>query len=278
MIPVVVNNNNFARGGDGPTLLSADDVRTLFHEFGHGLHGMLSDVRYGRLSGTQVPQDYVELPSQLMENWANVPEVLARHARHVTTGEAIPAGLLERMRAAQSFNQGFETVAYTASALIDLALHLHPDPAGLDIARFEHEERERLGVPREVGMRHRLPHFNHLFSGAGLCGRLLRLYVGRGPRSRSVRRLRGNRRPVRPGAGRQAATPYLCRRRQPRTAHRVPRLPRPRSAGHADVAQARAAAGLIPACSGIVHGRGTPVRERCNLQAAADAFDGLHRA
>ncbi|HXZ07447.1 MAG TPA: M3 family metallopeptidase, partial [Paraburkholderia sp.] len=121
---------------------------------------------YRRLSGTSVPRDYVELPSQLMENWATVPEVLAQHARHVTTGEPIPAALIERIRASQTFNQGFETVSYTSSALIDMALHLHSDPAGVDIARFEAEERERLGVPREIGLRHRLPHFGHIFSGS----------------------------------------------------------------------------------------------------------------
>ena len=164
--PVVVNNNNFSRVDDGPTLLGFDDVRTLFHEFGHGLHGLLSDVTYGRLSGTNVPRDYVELPSQLMENWATVPEVLMKHARHVTTGEPIPAALIERIRAAQTFNKGFETVAYTSSALIDMALHLLKDPSAIDIARFETEQRERLGVPREVGMRHRLPHFGHVFSGS----------------------------------------------------------------------------------------------------------------
>ena len=165
-IPVVVNNNNFARGGDGPALLSFDDVRTLFHEFGHGLHGLLSNVSYRRLSGTNVPQDYVELPSQLMENWAIVPEVLTKHARHVTTGAPIPAALIERIHAAQTFNQGFETVAYTSSVLIDMALHLQKSYAGIDIAAFEAQECERLGVPREVGMRHRLPHFGHIFGGA----------------------------------------------------------------------------------------------------------------
>jgi peptidyl-dipeptidase Dcp len=165
-IPLVVNNNNFARAGDGATLLSFDDVRTLFHEFGHGLHGLLSNVSYGRLSGTNVPQDYVELPSQLMENWATVPEVLAKHARHVRTGEPIPAALIERIQASQTFNQGFLTVAYTSSTLIDLALHAQEDLAGLDIASFEAQERERLGVPRAVGMRHRLPHFSHIFGGA----------------------------------------------------------------------------------------------------------------
>ncbi|APR39524.1 M3 family metallopeptidase [Paraburkholderia sp. SOS3] len=164
--PIVVNNNNFARNGDGPTLLSFDDVRTLFHEFGHAMHGLLSDVTYGRLSGTSVPQDYVELPSQLMENWATVREVLEKHARHVETGEPIPAALIERIRASQTFNQGFETVSYASSALIDLALHQQKDAADIDIARFEEEARARLGVPREVGMRHRLPHFSHIFSGA----------------------------------------------------------------------------------------------------------------
>ncbi|WP_144143516.1 M3 family metallopeptidase [Paraburkholderia sp. BCC1884] len=165
-IPLVVNNNNFARGGAGPTLLSFDDVRTLFHEFGHGLHGLLSNVTYGRLSCTNVPQDYVELPSQLLENWATVPEVLAKHARHVTTGEPIPSALIDRIRASQTFNQGFETVAYTSSVLVDLALHLHDDPASLDMAGFEAQECARLGVPREIGMRHRLPHFGHIFSGS----------------------------------------------------------------------------------------------------------------
>ncbi|CAB3751898.1 M3 family metallopeptidase [Paraburkholderia humisilvae] len=164
--PIVVNNNNFARNSDGPTLLSFDDVRTLFHEFGHGLHGLLSDVTYGRLSGTHVPQDYVELPSQLMENWATVAEVLSKHARHVDTGAPIPAALIERIRASQTFNQGFETVSYASSALIDMALHLQKEADSIDIARFEAQQRERLGVPREVGMRHRLPHFSHIFSGA----------------------------------------------------------------------------------------------------------------
>ncbi|KPC53712.1 M3 family metallopeptidase [Amantichitinum ursilacus] len=164
-LPIVINNNNFAKGGDGPTLLSFDDVRTLFHEFGHGLHGLLSNVTYARLSGTEVPQDYVELPSQLLENWALVPEVLAQHARHWQTGEPIPAALVERIRASQTFNQGFETVRYTASTLIDLALHLQEDPSRIDIGVFEAEERERLGVPHEAGMNHRLPHFRHIFSG-----------------------------------------------------------------------------------------------------------------
>ncbi|MBB5193368.1 peptidyl-dipeptidase Dcp [Silvimonas terrae] len=163
-LPVVVNNNNFAKASNGPTLLSFDDVRTLFHEFGHGLHGLLSNVTYNRVAGTNVPQDYVELPSQLLENWALVPEVLEKHARHYQTGQSIPAELVTRIQASRTFNQGFETVRYTSSTLIDLALHQQTDPDGVDIATFEATERARLGVPPEAGMMHRLPYFRHLFA------------------------------------------------------------------------------------------------------------------
>jgi peptidyl-dipeptidase Dcp len=167
-LPIVVNNNNFAKGPAGtPTLLSADDVRTLFHEFGHGLHGLLSQVTYERLSGTHVLRDFVELPSQLFEHWAFEPAVLRRHALHHATGEPIPDELIERLKEARRFNQGFETVEYTASALVDMALHANPDPAGADIVEFERAELERIGMPREILPRHRLPHFGHLFAGAG---------------------------------------------------------------------------------------------------------------
>ncbi|MCU0659042.1 MAG: M3 family metallopeptidase [Polyangiaceae bacterium] len=165
--PIVVNNNNFARGGAGePTLLSIDDLRTMFHEFGHGLHGLLSDVTYGRLAGTNVLRDFVELPSQLLEHWALRPEVLAEHARHIETGAPMPAALVERLRAAMTFNQGFDSVEYTASALVDLAIHGRPDAGELDPLAFEREELERLGMPPQIVMRHRLPHFLHLFSGS----------------------------------------------------------------------------------------------------------------
>ncbi len=162
--PIVVNNNNFAKAGHGQTLLSFDDVRTLFHEFGHGLHGMLSNVEYRLLASPNSPWDYVELPSQLMENWALVPEVLEKHARHAETGAAIPAELVAKIKAARHFNQGFETVRYAASTLIDLALHERDDAEGIDIAAFEAAERERLGVPPAAGMNHRPPHFGHIFS------------------------------------------------------------------------------------------------------------------
>ena len=168
VIPIVVNNNNFAKGAEGkPTLLSFDDARTLFHEFGHGLHGLLSNVHYERLSGTSVLRDFVEMPSQLFEHWLSEPEVLKRHACHVETGEPIPDALMARLKTARQFNQGFETVEYTSSALVDLALHAQTSMADLDIAKFEAQELAKIGMPKQILMRHRLPHFGHLFSSAG---------------------------------------------------------------------------------------------------------------
>lgn len=166
--PIVVNNNNFARGAPGePTLLSFDDARTLFHEFGHGLHGLLSSVTYERLSGTNVLRDFVELPSQIFENWLSEPEVLKKHARHHVTGEPIPDELVRRLHAAERFNQGYETVRYTASALVDMAAHALTGEDGPDIVAFESEVLGRIGMPPGVGLNHRLPHFQHLFSGSG---------------------------------------------------------------------------------------------------------------
>ena len=168
-LPVILNNNNFARGAPGaPALLSMDDVRTLFHEFGHGLHGLLSDVQFLRLSGTQVLRDFVELPSQLFEHWATEPEVLQRHARHWQTDEPLPADLMQRMHLARQFNQGYETVRYTASALVDMAVHARTEaepPA--DLCAFEAELLQSLGLPPGVGLNHRLVHFQHLFASAG---------------------------------------------------------------------------------------------------------------
>jgi peptidyl-dipeptidase Dcp len=163
--PLVLNNNNFARGE--PTLLSMDDARTLFHEFGHGLHGLLSNVRYQRLAGTQVLRDFVELPSQLFEHWILEREVLRRHARHWQTGEAIPDALIDRLQAASRFNQGYETVRYTASSLVDLHLHSRTEPEPpADLVAWENELLDTLGCPRAVGTNHRVVHFQHLFSSA----------------------------------------------------------------------------------------------------------------
>jgi peptidyl-dipeptidase Dcp len=164
-LPIVINNNNFAKAS--PTLLSFDDVRTLFHEFGHGLHGLLSNVRYERLAGTQVLRDFVELPSQLFENWALEPQVLQRHARHVETGEPMPAALLEKLKRARQFDQAWATIQYTGPALIDMALHALPNGTPVDMAAFEAEQAQRLGIPQDIGQRHYLSHFQHLFASAG---------------------------------------------------------------------------------------------------------------
>ena len=163
--PVIINNNNFARGT--PTLLSLDDARTLFHEFGHGLHGLLSRVRYPSQSGTRVRRDFVELPSQIYEHWMMLPETMRRYCRHVETGDALPDTVIERFQAAAGFNQGFDTVSYTASAMLDMALHLHPAPQELDLEAFEAGLLAEIGMPAEVGIRHRAGHFAHLFDGGG---------------------------------------------------------------------------------------------------------------
>jgi peptidyl-dipeptidase Dcp len=168
VLPIVINNNNFARGAPGePTLLSFDDAHTLFHEFGHGLHGLLSNVTYERLSGTAVLRDFVELPSQIFEHWLNEPEVLKRHARHHLTGEAIPDALIEKLKRARLFNQGYETVRYTASALVDMAAHALTGSDVPEVVAFERDELARIGAPAAAGMNHRLTHFQHLFSGSG---------------------------------------------------------------------------------------------------------------
>ena len=168
VLPIIVNVLNFTKGGEGaPTLLSLDDARTLFHEFGHALHGLLSDVTYASLSGTSVDRDFVELPSQLFENWLLKPEVLNRFARHTETGDPIPQSLVEKLHAARKFNQGFATVEYTASALFDLDIHEAASPGALDAGEFEQDLRARIGMPDAISLRHRPPHFQHIFAGGG---------------------------------------------------------------------------------------------------------------
>jgi peptidyl-dipeptidase Dcp len=164
--PLILNVCNFAKGADGqPSLLSPDDARTLFHEFGHGLHGMLSNVTYPSLSGTSVFTDFVELPSQLYEHWQEQPAVLQRFARHYQTGEPLPEDLLRRFLAARKFNQGFATVEFVSSALIDLEFHTQPATASRDVRAFERAELEKIGMPEEIAMRHRPQQFGHIFSG-----------------------------------------------------------------------------------------------------------------
>jgi peptidyl-dipeptidase Dcp len=165
-LPIVVNVMNFAKGAEGEaSLLSIDDARTLFHEFGHALHGMLSDVVYPRISGTHVAGDFVEFPSQLFEHWILQPEMLRRFALHTKTGEPMPQALMGKLLKARRFNQGWATVEYAASALVDLKLHLDPAPDKVDVVAFERQELKRIGMPDAIGMRHRTPHFQHIFSG-----------------------------------------------------------------------------------------------------------------
>ncbi len=164
--PLIINVMNFSRGAEGqPSLLSPDDARTLFHEFGHGLHGLLSNVTYPSLAGTSVFTDFVELPSQLYEHWQEQPQVLRQFARHYQTGEPLPDELLQRFLAARKFNQGFATVEFVSSALIDLEFHTQPASAIADVSAFERREMDKIGMPAEIVLRHRPTQFGHVFSG-----------------------------------------------------------------------------------------------------------------
>ncbi len=170
--PVIVNVLNIVKPAPGePCLLSFDDVRTLFHEFGHGLHGLLSDVTYPSVSGTSVKRDFVELPSQLYEHWAKTPEILKDYARHYETGKPMPDDLLDRVVATATFDQGFATVEYVASALVDLELHeaARPDHT-VDVDAAEKRILAKIGMPPEIVLRHRPTHFLHLFAGGYAAG------------------------------------------------------------------------------------------------------------
>jgi len=165
-IPIIYNVMNFAKPPKGkPALLSLDDARTLFHEFGHALHGLLSDVTYPTVSGTSVSRDFVELPSQLYEHWLTVPEVLREFAVHHETGEPIPPALLDKVLAARNFNGGFAAIEFTASALVDMAFHTASTFG--DPLAFESAKLDELGMPDAIVMRHRTPHFLHVFAGDG---------------------------------------------------------------------------------------------------------------
>jgi peptidyl-dipeptidase Dcp len=164
---IVSNNSNFVKGKPGePVLISWEDATTLFHEFGHALHGLSSNVNYPSVSGTSVPRDYVEFPSQLLEHWLSTPEILNRYALHFQTGKPIPRELVAKIEAADKFNEGFKTVEYLSSALVDMKLHL-AGATKIDPDRFERETLASLGMPSEIVMRHRTPQFNHVFSGDG---------------------------------------------------------------------------------------------------------------
>lgn len=162
---IVSNNSNFVKGNAGaPVLISWSDARTLFHEFGHALHGLSSDVSYPTLAGTQVARDYVEFPSQLLEHWVHTPEVLGKFALHYQTGKAIPKELVAKIEKANNFNQGFNTVEYLSAALVDMKLHL-AGAQEIDPDAFERDTLKALGMPAEIVMRHRTPQFSHVFAG-----------------------------------------------------------------------------------------------------------------
>ena len=164
---IVSNNSNFVKGKPGePILISWTDAQTLFHEFGHALHGLSSNVTYPSLAGTNVARDYVEFPSQLLEHWLSTPEVLNRFALHHRTGQPIPRALVEKIERAATFNEGFDTTEYLASALVDLKLHMAGGKT-IDPDAFERETLAALGMPSEIVMRHRTPHFGHIFAGDG---------------------------------------------------------------------------------------------------------------
>ncbi len=159
---------NFAKAPEGEaSLLTFDDAHTLFHEFGHALHGMLSNVTYPSVSGTSVARDFVELPSQLFEHWLDEKEILSKYAVHYKTGEAMPDEMIDKLKAASTFNQGFATVEYTSSALVDLELHTMRATDAQDIGQIEKDILAQIGMPNEINMRHRTPHFAHVFSGDG---------------------------------------------------------------------------------------------------------------
>jgi len=164
--PVVCNVGNFSKPiGDQPALLSLDEVETLFHEFGHALHGLLSDCTYPSVAGTAVAQDFVELPSQIMENWARSPQVMKSYARHYLTGEPMPDELIEKIRKAAQFNQGFASVEYLAASFLDMDWHTLKEPVKRDATAFENQSMGRIGLMPEIVVRYRSPYFRHIFSG-----------------------------------------------------------------------------------------------------------------
>jgi peptidyl-dipeptidase Dcp len=165
-LPIIYNVCNFAKPAEGkPALLSLDDARTLFHEFGHALHGMLSNVTYPSVSGTGVSRDFVELPSQLYEHWLTVPAILKEYAVHYETGAPMPQALLDKVLAARTFNAGFNTVEFTSSALVDMAFHTRG--AVEDPMAVQGQVLAEIGMPKSIVMRHATPHFQHVFAGDG---------------------------------------------------------------------------------------------------------------
>jgi len=168
VMPIALNTMSFARGGEGAScLISYDEAHTLFHEFGHALHGLMSDVTYPMLSGTSVARDFVELPSQLYEHWFDTPEILSKFARHHETGEAAPKALFEAALAARRYGQGFATAEFLASAFFDMAAHSLQAGSDFDAPAIEAAELARLSMPEAIAPRHGAAHFQHVFSSEG---------------------------------------------------------------------------------------------------------------
>jgi peptidyl-dipeptidase Dcp len=168
---LISNVFNFTKPtAEQPSLISWEEVSTLFHEFGHALHGLLSNCRYEKLGGTAVPRDFVELPSQIMENWASDPAVIKMYARHYQTNEPIPDELIDKIKKSATFNQGFETVEYLAASFLDMDWHTLTQPSTVDAISFENQSLTRIGLIPEIVVRYRSPHFRHIFSGGYSAG------------------------------------------------------------------------------------------------------------
>ena len=223
--PIVYNVMNFNKGD--PTLLSFDDARTLFHEFGHGLHGLLSNVTYPQIACTNVLTDWVELPSQLYEHWFEQPEILRKFARHVDTGEPMPEDLMQRLIAARTFNRGADTLEYISSAMVDLDLHSLATAEDLDVNAFEKKTLERIGMPAEIGDAAPPAAFHPRVLRRLLRLGLLQLHVVGDARLRRLRGVRGDRRHLRSGDRAQAQGVRAVGRRLARSGRALRRVPRP---------------------------------------------------
>jgi peptidyl-dipeptidase Dcp len=264
--PVIVNVMNFAKAAEGqPTLLSFDDARTLFHEFGHGLHGLLSDVTYPMIAGTNVARDFVEFPSQLYEHWFEQPAVLERFALHYKTGEPMPKALIEKLMASRTFNQGFATVEYVSSALVDLELHLLDNTDGLDAPAFEQKVLDDIGMPEAMVMRHRSPHFQHVFAGDGYSSAYYSYLWSEVLDADGFGAFEEAGDLFAPSVAAKLRQFRLCGRQSPQTGRGLSRLPRPRPGTVRPFEKARPAGG-----GGIAH----PHRFGVAILAAPD---GLHQ-
>ena len=247
--PVVFNVCNFTKPAAGqPALLSFSDATTMFHEFGHALHGMFSNVKYPSIAGTSTSRDFVEFPSQFNEHWFMHPQVLKQFARHYQTCKPLPELLLRKIKAARNFNQGFATVEYLVSAIVDLDLHALEDADHLDVDAFETETLHRIGAPAEIGMRHCIPHFQHIIGGyaSGYYSYMWSEVMDAGGR-------RHLRRQARPEAPRQ----HLFRRRHARPGQALQGLPRPPAQGAGAAGEARGGRNLTVGfrCQDKVPGR-----------------------